>query len=126
MATDHQHVDSIIKTVKRRGTDLGVDAHPDPASNTVDRPVVLLLVQLLELSLLLPIIDGTDHDDDKNGDQDGDTLDPFDLRGRTTGFVETSGFTEFKRFVFYTDGLVDTEDKGNQGGDTQDDLPNIK
>lgn len=103
-------------------TDLGVDSHPSSTSNTVDHPVVLLLVQLLELPLLLPIVDGSDQDDDGNSDKNGDTLDPFDLRFfATSGVVATPGEV-FDRLVVHTDGLVNTEDEGDNGGDTQDDL----
>jgi hypothetical protein len=103
-------------------TDLGIDSHPSSTSNTVDHPVVLLLVQLLELPLLLPIVDGSDQDDDGNSDKNGDTLDPFDLRFfATSGVVATPGEV-FDRLVVHTDGLVNTEDEGDNGGDTQDDL----
>lgn len=36
-------------------------------------------LELLELTLLLPIVDRSDHDDDEDGNSDGDSLDPFDL-----------------------------------------------
>jgi hypothetical protein len=103
-------------------TDLGVDSHPSSTSNTVDHPVVLLLVQLLELPLLLPIVDGSDQDDDGNSDKNGDTLDPFDLRFFTTVRVGTSGHIHRGFFVVDTDGLVNTKDQRDNGGDTQDDL----
>jgi hypothetical protein len=103
-------------------THLGVDSHPSSTSNTVDHPVVLLLVQFLELPLLLPIVDGSDQDDDGNSDKNGDTLDPFDLRFFATVRVGTSVFAGTSQFVVDTDGLVDTEDKRDNGGDTQDDL----
>ena len=106
----------------RAPTHLGVDAHPNATTDTVDHPVVLLLVELLELNLLLPIVDGTDEDDDQDGDQNGDTLDPFNLRLFTSFLRETALFTKLEGFVVDTDGLVDTEDKRDNSGDTEDDL----
>ena len=106
----------------RAPTHLGVDAHPNATTDTVDHPVVLLLVELLELNLLLPIVDGTDEDDDQDGDQDSNTLNPFDLRLFASFLAVTSLFTKLEGLVVNTDGLIDTKDKRDNSGDTEDDL----
>jgi hypothetical protein len=70
----------------------------------------------------LPIVDGSDQDDDGNSDKNGDTLDPFDLRFFATSGVGATPFEVWDRVVVHTDGLVDTEDERDKGGDTEDDL----
>lgn len=73
------------------------------------------------MQLLLIIIDGTDHDDQCDSDENSDTFDPFDL-GFSATFRGTTGTGV--SMGFDTDGLIDTESKGNDSGDTQDDLRN--
>lgn len=103
---------------------LDVDDHFTTASYDLDSTVVSLLVELFELSFLLPIINGTDQDDDKDGDADGNTFDPFDLGLDTTGGWAAVGLVD-DVVVWATNNLVDTESKGDDGGDGKQNLTSI-
>jgi len=70
----------------------------------------------------LPIVDGTDHDNNENSDNNGNTFDPLDLRGVTeTIKVFGCGITR-DRLVIYTNRLVDTEGEGNDSDNGKQDL----
>ena len=56
-----------------------VDDHLGSASNDFDSTVFTFLVELFELTFLLPIVDGSDENDDGDGDTNGYTFDPIDL-----------------------------------------------
>ena len=65
-------------------------------SNNLDDSVILLLVQLDELSFLLPIVGSSDHDDNDDGNNDGNSFYPFHLgharfMGNAEGLVQTKG-----------------------------------
>lgn len=106
----------------RRQTDLGVDNEFFATTNNITSSVVLFLVEFLELQFLLIIVDGSDHDDQCDSDENSNTFDPFDL-GFGTAFGGTSGTGV--SVGFDTDRLIDTESEGNDGGDTQDDLREV-
>lgn len=67
----------------------------------------------------MEIIDGTDEDDDGDGDENGDTFDPVDLGDGTTTVrsigASDSVFTTAKR-------LVETESERDDSGDEQENL----
>lgn len=102
-----------------RGTDLGVNDELFTATDNVTSSIILFLVEFLELQFLLIIVDGSDHDDQCDSDENSDTLNPFDL-GFSAAFRGTSGTGV--SVGFDTDRLIDTESEGHNGGDTQDDL----
>lgn len=72
----------------------------------------------MELTLLLPIVNGTDEDDDENGDRDGDTLDPVNL---SFGAGRAAASGRLVRVRRGTEVLVETEGEGDDGGDGKDD-----
>ena len=102
-----------------RGTNLGVDDKFFATTNNITSSVVLFLIEFLELQFLLIIVDGSDHDDQCDSNEDSDTLNPFDL-GFGTTFRGTSGTGV--SVGFNTDRMIDTESERYDGGDTQDDL----
>jgi hypothetical protein len=97
-------------------TDLDIDLLFPSITNYLDGAVFLLLIECAELSLLLPVVEGTDEDDNNDGDDDGDAFHEVDTRRCTElcGVVGT-GFL----FVLHTDVLIDTEGQGNYCSDTQ-------
>jgi hypothetical protein len=103
---------------------LDVDDHFTTASDDLDGTVVSLLVELFELSFLLPIIDGTDQDDDSDSDTDGNTFDPFDLGLKATGSRAAVGLVD-DVVIGAIDDLVDTESEGDDGSDSEQDLTSI-
>ena len=88
-------------------------------SDDLDGTIFTLSVEFLELTFFLVIGKRSDHDNNDDGDDNGDTLDPFergDLATLGTAFVPDN--------VRGTSGgsLVDTECEGNDSCDGQEDL----
>lgn len=100
---------------------LDVDDHFRAASNTLYRTVVPLLVELLELAFFLPVVDGTDQDDNGDSDTDGNTLNPVDLGGDTPSRRLTTLIVE-DNVVRRTQILVETESERDDGDDGKQNL----
>jgi hypothetical protein len=108
-----------MKKRESRRTNLGVDDKLLATTDNITSTIVLFLVEFLELKFLLVIVDRSNHDDQSDGDENGDTFNPFDLRfGTAFRGTSRTGVS----VGFNTDRLVNTKSEGNDGGDTQDDL----
>lgn len=98
-----------------------VDNHFGTTSDDFDRSVFSLFIELFELTFFLPIINGTDEDDDEDSNADSNTLDPVYLWWLTTDGGKTI-FAVEDGSVINTEILVETEGKGDNSGDRKQDL----
>lgn len=104
-------------------TDLNIDLLFSSITNYLDGTIFLLLIKCAELSLLLPVIEGTNEDDDRNGDNDSDTFHEVDTRRFTEACRVVA--TWFGR-VLRADVLIDAKGQGNYSSDTQKNLGKLR
>ena len=97
-------------------TDPDIDLLLPSITNYLDSTVFLLLVECAELSLFLPVVEGTDHDDNDDGNHNGDTFHEVDTRriAKTRRVVGTG-----LGFVLRADILINAKGQGNYSGNTQ-------
>ena len=97
-------------------TDLDIDLMFLSITDYLDSAVFLLHVEFVELSLLLPIVEGTDQDDNDDGDDDGGTFHEADARRIADARrVVATGLG----FVFRADILINAKGQRNYSGNTE-------
>lgn len=88
----------------------------------LDLAIFLLGIELAELSFLLVIVDGSDEDDDHDGEENGDTLDPGDLGILVADFLVVFVVAVFLMVFRHTIVLIDTEGNRDDGSNQKQDL----
>src|SRR4051812_34442456 len=71
------------------------DFHRFARADNFNSTVIVLLVELVELALHLPVVDSAHHNHNDDGDHDGHALDPFHL-GATVGMLNAESLVQSK------------------------------
>ena len=100
-------------------TDPDIDLLFPSITYDLDSTVFLLLVECVELSLLLPVVEGTNQDNNDDGNNDGGTFHEADAR-RVAGTcrILATGFG----FVLRADILINAKGQRNYSGNTEGNL----